>query len=53
MFPFDNTQFLDSSTTEAHQELWTQQMEQSWSDLPRISAIVGLVRSRVLKGFEN
>lgn len=46
MFPFDNTQYTDSSSTEAHQELWAQQMERTWSDLPRISEIASLVRLR-------
>ncbi|KAK9833495.1 hypothetical protein WJX84_007710, partial [Apatococcus fuscideae] len=36
-FPFDHLEHPDPNTTEAHLEVWLQQVKQKWSDIPHIS----------------
>lgn len=39
-FPFDHTEHPDPNTSEAHLEVWLQQMRQPWSGIPHIKAAV-------------
>ncbi|KAK9860325.1 hypothetical protein WJX84_006816 [Apatococcus fuscideae] len=36
-FPFDHLEHPDPNTTEAHLEVWLQQVKQKWSEIPHIS----------------
>jgi serine/threonine protein kinase len=39
-FPFDHTEHPDPNTSEAHLEVWLQQVRQPWSGIPHIKAAV-------------
>ena len=39
-FPFDHTEHPDPNTSEAHLEVWLQQMRQPWSGIPHIKHAV-------------
>ena len=45
-FPFDNVKFQDPDSDDAHRELWLQQIERTWSNVPHIHAIVNMVGAR-------
>jgi serine/threonine-protein kinase SRK2 len=40
-FPFDHTEHPDPNTSEAHLEVWLQQVRQPWTGLPHIKAALG------------
>ena len=39
-FPFDHTEHPDPNTSEAHLEVWLQQVRQPWSGIPHIKHAV-------------
>jgi serine/threonine-protein kinase SRK2 len=39
-FPFDHTQHPDPNTSEAHLEVWLQQVSKRWSEVPHMAEAV-------------